>query len=246
MIRKLACAFTLIAVCLTAFIWYGCSDNTVRTVISADEWAADSGDSYFLPLDRGFAVVYEITKADGSSDMITLEVGKMVPLGSIMAYEWFSDDGSIRDTGYIAAGVDAAYFYESASSSAEKMLQLPLVVGDSWERFSEDYDGDDWVDILTDDTDDDDDSETQDDAFSKVLPSEGGNIMTVVGYEDVELSYGSYFTNAVKIRNDGDSPGKMNYYWYVSSIGLVKYVLGTTDGSYPRGDVVGELVDYGH
>jgi len=227
-------------------MWYGCSDNTVKTVISAEDLASGTEDPYFLPLDRGFSVVYEITHSDGYSEMVTLEVGRMVPLGAIMVYEWFWDDGNTRDTGFIAAGVNATYFYEDATSAAEKILQIPLVAGDSWERFSEEYSGDDWVDILTDHNDGADDSETQDDAISKVFPSEGGNIMTVVGPEEVQLSNGSYFTNAVKLSNPSTSPGKVNYYWYVGNIGLIKYVLGTTEGSYPRGEVVGELIDYGY
>jgi len=245
MIRKHGLTFVLVTLGVAAITWYGCSDHTVKNIVSADEWPAETGESYFLPLEQGFTVIYEVTRADGSSNMITLEMGKMVQMGAIMAYEWFSDDGSTRDTGYIAAGVDAAYFYESANSEAEKMIELPPAVGDSWERFSEEYGGEDWVDILSGQTDGDDEQDAQDDAIAKVLPSEGGNIMTVVAIEDVQLSNGQQFNGAVKICNESSAQGKVNYYWYVNRIGLVKYMLGVSEGSNPRIEVTGELLEYG-
>lgn len=241
MVRMRSFAFIVIGLCFAAFVWYGCSDNTVRTIVSADDQAESGSDSYFLPLEQGFGIIYDITYANGSGKMVTLEIGKPVQMAGFTVYEWFSDDGDTRDTGYIAAGVAAAYFYDALNGSPEKMLEFPLVAGDSWERFSDEYGGDDWVDILTGY----DDGETDDAVASKVLPSEGGNIMTVVGYEDVALSNGSSFNGAVKIRNESSASGKVNYYWYVANIGLVKYMLGTTDRNNATADVVGELISFG-
>lgn len=238
---------TLVVFCLATLVWVGCSDDTITTVISADDYVNDQAESYYLPLTEGFTTVYSVMSSDGTDKIIRLEMGKQVQLGSMSAVEWFSNDGNVYDTGYVRMTSDAAFFYDGANSDAEKILQLPLIIGSSWERFSDNYDNaDDFTDIITVFDPDDDSTTIPDGSLAKTFPSTGGNTMTVVGQEQVQLGDGSTFSGAVKVYNESSVPGKKNYYWYVEHIGLVKYVLGTTDGSFPRGDVVGELIDYGN
>ncbi len=237
---------TLVVICLAALIWVGCSDDTNTTVISADNYVSDLAESNYLPLAEGFTTVYSVTSSDGTDKVIRLEVGKQVQLGSLSAVEWFSDDGSVYDTGYVRTTPDAAFFYDGANSDAEKILELPLFAGDTWERFSDDYDNaDDFIDIITV-FDPDDTTSVPQGTVAKTFPSTGANTMVVVGREQLQLGDGSMFSDAIKVYNESSIPGKKNYYWYVGHIGLVKYVLGTTDGSYPRGDVMGELIDFGN
>ena len=70
--------------------------------------------------------------------------------------------------------------------------------------------------------------------------------MTVAGSEGLRLGDGTYYSGAVKVYNLSSTVGKKNYYWFVANVGLVKYVIGATDSSYPDGDVVGELVSRGY
>ncbi|MEE8578172.1 MAG: hypothetical protein V3T31_13040 [candidate division Zixibacteria bacterium] len=237
---------TLVVFCLATLIWVGCSDDTITTVISADDYVNDQAESYYLPLAEGFTTVYSVTSSDGTDKIIRLEVGKQVQLGSMSAVEWISDDGITYDTGYVRITLDAVFFYDGANSDAEKILELPLITGGTWERFSDDYDNaDDFTDIITI-FDPNDTTSILEGTLAKTFPSTGGNTMVVVGQEQLQLGDGSTFSSAVKVYNESSVPGKKNYYWYVEHIGLVKYVLGTTDGSFPRGDVVGELIDYGN
>ena len=119
---------TLVVFCLATLIWVGCSDDTITTVISADDYVNDQAESYYLPLTEGFTTVYSVTSSDGTDKIIRLEMGKQVQLGSMSAVEWFSDDGNVYDTGYVRMTSDAACFYDGANSDAEKILQLPLIL----------------------------------------------------------------------------------------------------------------------
>lgn len=244
MTQKKTSIVLLAAVTLAALFIWGCSDDTIRTVVSEDDYLAGGETSYFLPLTEGFTTVYRVTYGDGSEETISLEVGRQVQSGPLTAYEWFSDDGHIRDTGYVRVTTDAAFFYDGADGDPEKILGFPLVEGNSWERFSETYADEGFVDIITDY---DDTSAIGIDGVlaAKAFPSTGANMMTVMAVEQLQLENGDLLSNTIKVYNESTMQGKKNYYWYAENIGLVKYILGTTDGSYPRGDVSGELIDFG-
>ncbi len=245
MTPRFVTVLTLAALCLMACLWYGCTDNTVTTVIPEDEYLPATETSSFLPLTKGFTTVYNVTYATGGSQTITLEIGRQVQNGPLTAYEWFSDDGLTLDTGYVIVTTGAAFFYDGVNADPEKILAFPLFAGNTWERFSDSYANDGFTDIITGIVDDGTDPTNLDGGLAKTLPTTGGNIMTVVGEEQLQLSSGLFLSNTIKIYNDGTTPGKKNYYWYTEGVGLVKYIIGTTDGSFPRGDVVGELIDFG-
>ncbi|UCG62033.1 MAG: hypothetical protein JSV52_01710 [Candidatus Zixiibacteriota bacterium] len=244
MISRFASIATLAVFCLVACCWLGCSDNSIETVISEDDFNLPTETGYFLPVAEGFSTVYLVSHAAGGNQTITLTIGRQVQNGAVTAYEWFSDDGAFYDTGYVVMTTDAAFFYDGVDADPEKILGFPLIAGNSWERFSDTYDDEGFTDIITGIVDDDD-SSIFDDTSAKTIPTTGGNTMTVIGEEQLELSNGLYLSNTIKIYNEGSTPGKKNYYWYAAGVGLVKYIIGTTDGSYPRGDVVGELIDFG-
>ncbi|UCE23987.1 MAG: hypothetical protein JSU74_11920 [Candidatus Zixiibacteriota bacterium] len=227
---------------LSLIIWSGCSEDSTTTS-SSDDWTASYAVSPYLPLVRGFTSIYAVTYANGSESMIRLEIGRQVQANGVSVVEWISDDGTVLDTGYVRATDDAVYFYDGLITEAEKILDYPLEAGHTWLRFSDSNDGDDFTDIITgyDDT-----SSTDDGTNAKVFPSTGENLMTVLGREQLELSDGSLFVNAVKVYNENAASGKKNYYWFVQNVGLVKYVLGATDNHYPNGEIVGELIDYGN
>lgn len=243
MTHKKTSIILLAAVCLAACFMWGCSDDTIRTVVSEDDFIFGEESSYFLPLTEGFTTVYRVTYADGSEETISLEVGRQVQSGTITAYEWFSDDGMVRDTGYIKATSDAIFFYDGAYAEPEMILSFPLTAGNSWERFSESYVDEDFTNILT--GFDTDSAIVIDGVSAKVFPSSGANLMMVMGEEQLQMSNGDVLSSTIKVYNEATTQGKKNYYWYAENIGLVKYIIGTTDGSYPRGDVVGELTDFG-
>lgn len=242
--HRLTSIILLAAVCLTTCFWYGCSDNTIRTVVSEDDYTFSGGTSSFLPLTEGYTTVYRVSYSDGTDQTITLSMGRLAQLGTVTAYEWFSDDGMVRDTGYVRVTTDAIFFFDGANAVPEKILGFPLVAGNSWERFSDSYSDNDFTDIIT--GIDDDSAIVIDGVSYKTFPSTGANLMTVMGEEQLQLSNGDLLSGTFKVYNESTQPGKKNYYWFAENIGLVKYIIGTTDGSYPRGDVVGELIDFGN
>lgn len=233
----------LVVFSLTALIWYGCSDDTIRTVMSQDDYTPPDETSSFLPLSEGFTTIYRVTYSNGSGQTITLKIGRQVQLMSITAHEWFSDNGTTLDTGYVRITSDAIFFYDGVLAEPEKILGFPLVAGNSWLRFSETYGGGG----DSGDSGDPDDNlpSMTDGVVAKAFPSTGANVMTVVGQEQLQLSNGDVLSHTVKVYNESSSPGKKNYYWYAQNIGLVKYLIGTTDNSYPRADITGELIDFG-
>ncbi len=239
--RSFTTIATLIAFILLASLWSGCSDNTITNVISEDDWVAGTVGSSYLPLTEGYTTIYSVSYANGTDDMVTLRVGNQVQLTATSAVQWFSSSNEGLDTGYVHASSDAVYFFESTSSSPEKILELPLVTGNSWSRFSDTYIDDQFIDIITDW----DDSETGE-TVAKTFPSTGADIMTVAGAEGLRLGDGTYYSGAVKVYNESTIAGKRNYYWFVANVGLVKYVIGATDSSYPDGDIVGELISHGY
>lgn len=243
--RAIISTSTAVVLILLVIIWSGCSDDSVSISSSGDDWTASYATSPYLPLVRGFTTIYAVSYANGTEASITLEVGRQILTNGVGVVEWFSDDGSLLDTGYVRATDDAVYFYDGPNAEAEMILGYPLEAGNTWLRFSDSYDGNDFTDIITGYEDPDDTVSTNDGSTAKVFPSSGENLMTVLGQEQVRLSDGSLFVNAIKVCNENSAAGKMNYYWFVQNIGLVRYVIGATDSSYPDGDVVGELVDYG-
>ena len=75
-------------------------------------------------------------------------------------------------------------------------------------------------------------------------PALGSTYLTVKGFEDLQLSTGTYYSSALKISSTNPQ-GSQSYFWYVAGVGLVKYVLDAPGASESEGREVGELVQYG-
>ncbi len=249
LLKKTVFAFS-IAICLLSVGWLGCSDDTITTVVSSDQPTTSTSSSavtYYFPLDQGFTTSYEVTPSNGTTEIETFRVGQEVPVYNFDAVEWFGANGA--DTSFFRAVGDALYYYESPRARPERILQLPLEPGQTWSRFGTveavNNDIDIYVDIelgfydkLGENTEGDDNS------VYKQFPSEGGVAMTVAKVEQLQLDNGRFYSHAVKVYNKGSAPGKMNYYWFVPNVGLVKYVIGASTQD-PKGDLVGELISAG-
>ena len=254
MIKRVLVGTAVLAIVL-CFGWIGCSDDTTRHITSGGDSAESPVDNYF-PLSEGFTTFYTITYSDGGSDAEAIEVGKKVPFNSYEAYEWkvTSDDGR-SSTSYIVATDSAVYFFENGGSNGELILRLPLYPGHSWssvdqtdlDRYEEDLqtgsggDGDFNEDDMTGDGGG---GTVLNTPAGKNYPTSGTGQMTVYGTENIILSNGQAFSRAVRVRSDAGND-KANFYWYVSGVGLAKYVLGATDQNPTQGSTVGEIVDYG-
>jgi len=245
MLRRLILGFSMVAIFIFTLGWIGCSENdtTLITNISGDG-ATDEFVNYF-PLEEGHTSLYEVTYSNGSTEELTFRVGAEVPFGSITALQWFieSSTGS-RDTNYIVVTDSSIYLYTDYQAVPEKILYYPLQPGVSWSR----YVSTETViaDVLNDDkaeSDDDDGSDTDGGVLSASYPTTGSGDMLVENSETVLLNSGLYYSGSVKITNSSSTDLK-NYYWYTPGIGLVKFIIGTTDNTYPVAQSAGELVSY--
>ncbi len=234
---------TLLAVITAAGGWLGCSSDTIVTYVDGGQSSGNSVSdaSVYFPTTEGYVTRYSIHNTDGTSDQISFTMGKVVDVKGQPAHIWVASKNHLTDSSYICVTSDAVYFYDNASSTGEKILQLPLQVGHYWTRFPESgtytY-GDDYTDIITGEND------SSGSGLKKLYPSEGSSTMVVEKVEEIKLENGAYYSNAVRISNEAVESGMKNYYWFVPKIGLVRYVLGTPEGNYSSGDVVGELQQY--
>ncbi len=233
---------TLAVVLAGAVLFIGCSDTIEIVSQPNDSFTAESEALSWFPLTEGYQTVYSIKEADGDSKTISFVVGKSVEFQFGTAIEWLSNDPVLgSDTGYFQYANDAIYYFDSKSSSGEKIVQLPLTPGSSWDRtelISQDL-RTNFDDIITGSKD-----TVIVVPLSKNLPIAGEVTMTVESTEALQLvEANNYYSSAVRISVQSSST-KTNYYWFVQGVGLVKYVLGATD-NYTNGDVVAELVNYG-
>ena len=240
--------FTVFLCSVILFGWIGCSDDTITTYISSDDPLDQnlSGPTIYFPLQEGYGTVYDITYSNGKKEISTFQVGKEVSFVGINAVKWYVNNATGLDSSYFQVTNDAILFYESIYSKPEKILELPLEPGHSWTRFTvtaTDDNQDDFTDIITSY---DKDTLTDGNTVNKTYPIEGEVTMVVEKIENLTLKDGTYYSKAIRVANESLYTGKKNYYWFVAGIGLVKYVIGATDLTYPNGDLVSELVDYGY
>lgn len=197
----------------------------------------------YMPLQEGYSTTYDISHSNGTKETLRFRVGKEVQFNDFNAIEWYTDesDGS-RSISYFRITSTALYYYPSQTSQPEKLLETPYVYGHSWDRYTtiqSDYD------IIPGDSGDDYKEDNDSDGPNLSFPIAGSMTMTIENFENIQLTSGTYYGNALKIRCD-DQSGLSNYYWYVADIGLVKYVLGTDPYSPTIGQTIGELVTYGY
>lgn len=220
----------------------------------------------YMPAQAGYSAYYHEIDADGHSQVVRFHVGDPAQLGSENAREWiYSSSTGDEKVSFIQVKNDCILIYDPTLAATEKILQLPLEPGASWQRYSGSYgvfgdngggsDGgtinDQHVNTDTSSTPGGAGGEnfsgnnkgyTDDEALGS-FPTEGSGEMMVDDIETIELTSGTVYSNAIRISNSGTS-GRMNYYWYVQGIGLVKYVINAQSPSDGSGQLVGELLSF--
>lgn len=224
---------------LTVSLMIGCGKN--ETIInSSSDASANAGVTAYFPLSSGYVTKFAVRTATGETWIDNYSIGDNAEVQSITATARFKYGTSPIDTGYFYATSSALYFYAHRSATPEKILALPLAVGQSWERFPTSGSGG---------TDPDTPNEEGGDPLlsAENYPSTGSNVVTVRAIETITLSNGYVFSGAVKLCTSGSVANSEdeNQYWFAPGVGLVKYVLGASGSlSTAEGQVVGELLDY--
>lgn len=238
---------SLLALAVVGAITVGCNQDRPSSLKAATGDAESVG--LYYPLDPGYSSVYQVDHSDGTSEQVRFEVGTSVPFVNGPAIRWFRHraDGS-SDTTFFQASDSVILHYETVHSIPERILQLPLKIGASWTRYSADNGNtidNGFTDIITGILDKGE-SDSTDDGFGayKSFPTLGSNDLTVAEIGSLQLETGAFYGKSVRISNAGVS-GQTNHYWYVAGIGLVRYVIGATESSFPDGETVGVLIDYG-
>ncbi|MDH4156622.1 MAG: hypothetical protein OEW00_05040 [candidate division Zixibacteria bacterium] len=251
MSKQVISGLIISAAVLLCLAWIGCSDDTITTVSppgSNDGTSANSEVLYYFPLNEGYQTIYDVVNSDGTKESETYTVGKEVSRGSATAMEWLSYTSSNgKDTGYFEATATALYYFEDLGAAAEKIIELPLVIGQSWPRYEDgsllsDYE--DGIDIIFDNDFKFPDSTDFMDGTLKNYPTTGLSTMTVTAIEKLQLDNGAYYSGAVKITNT-NATGTYNIYWFAPGVGLVKYIIGASALYATSGSKVGELRSYG-
>lgn len=238
------------AVCL--LVSTGCSDDYTEVISQPLTSSATSDVTDYFPLDEGYVTEY-LVRSGMQTATISFEVGKVVVSNDGPLVAWFSNEGTAKDTSYLLATSTALYYYETFHSDPEKILEFPLLPGNSWNRWGSDPKDDTIAYDYTFDF-----RQGFEDKFGinfgdpgdpggnqKSFPTQGVSTMRVEGIDRVELESGKFFSNAVRISIEQLS-GSTNYYWFSAGIGLIRYSLGTTDANYPNGVVVGEIDNWYH
>ena len=244
-------AILIVLAGIICFGWYGCFDDTVQTIFtdSGTTGTSSSAIETYFPLSAGTSSLFTVTQANGIKELVTYKVGKKVDLKGVEVTEWIGITNGVQDTGYFRVYSDALYFYENIQAEPEKIIEMPFVIGSSWDRFETggtDLTFDDlYIDISAGDDYQPDPIEGDSTGFPpvtlKTYPSIGAISMTVESIERLQLNNGLSYSEAVKISNTDYSGTKDNYYWYVANYGLVKFVIGATD-TKPNGDLMGEIL----
>lgn len=234
-VKKLVIIIT--TVCMLSIIGAGCSDNTIVTYVDGISESSDSQVESFFPMSQGYTTIYNVTyNNSGTSEIVTFRAGAKQQFQSSEVTPWFGYSNSSIDTGYFYASSDALYYLSYLGDSPDKLLEFPLSTGKSWDS---DSNGDIYIDIITGQKDTTDSGGT----FGKTFPTISSVEYTINQVDGVTLDHGVFYSNAVLVSTPNGN--KTNYYWYVNGIGLVRYVVGATHVSFPSGDIVGELIQYG-
>jgi len=230
---------------IAALLSQGCSNHFVPAVgptFSSNEETLD-----YFPLNEGYSCTFEINTSYGSSEMISYTVGKVVAFQGGLATLWISNDNGQKDTSYFVLNGSSLIFYEGIKSAPEVILDLPLTVGKSWNRYdtpeseipdTTTIDGNDF--IIKDTT-----NAGNGAGLSPSFLTDGLAVMTVDKIESVELSNGRFYSGVYRVSNVAGSNAK-NYYWYAPGVGMVKYVLGAVESENPSGGIQAELMYYGY
>jgi len=242
-------ALPLIALALAV----GCSKDTTTLFTSN---SIDPED--YFPLQTRYTTHFDVREYNGNMQELTFQVGSPVSVAGQPGYQWLvnSSNGGY-DTSYFVATESGLYLYGSLSSIPEQILSFPLETGASWNRyesFSSDNAGDETngggttngglKDIIDGEQENQGFKDSSDAgiASSYNFPTDGANTLTKESIEEVALKNGTKFSESIKIKNAG-SDG-YNYYWFAPGIGLVKYIIGTSENNSANGRTVGEISHY--
>ena len=248
--RKTLISIGIVMAVFAAVLWVGCSNSSVAN-LGTGQASSSAAIEAFFPMTEGYCTTFQLEYAQGYSEIVRFEAGDLVKVQGRDAVEWFNyGNGASLDTTFYRAEGNALYKYENSWADPEKVLELPFTAGRAWEVLTavEEYDD-------TDTTDGGGDTNRQqedlDGADTTSTPLAGPQMfslsqyMVVDGLGELEMSDGTYYSRAVRIRTDSRA-GTSNYYWFVAGIGLVKYVVGADFGDPSGGTVTGELVEYGY
>ncbi len=226
------------SILLTTGLLIGCGKEEI-IINSSSGSNVNSGVTNYFPLESGYVTKFAVRTASGETWVDNYSIGGDEQVQTIMATARFKYGAAPIDTGYYYATNNALYFYAHRSAEPEKLLELPLAVGQSWERFPTSGSGGGGTGPDT--------SDGEPLLSSNNFPSAGSNLITVRGIETITLSNGFVFSGVVKLSTSGSvaNSGDENLYWFAPGVGLVKYVLGASGTlSTAEGQVVGELLDY--
>lgn len=243
-------AILITAACL--LISAGCSDDYTEVLSQPSVSSQTSDVTDYFPLDEGYVTQY-VVRSGMRTETITFRVGKVVLSNDGPLVTWLTNKGAAQDTSYLLATSTALYYYETFHSDPEKILEFPLIPGNSWNRWGSDPKDDtiaydynfDFREGFEDKFGIDLGDPDNPGGNQKSFPTEGGSTMRVEGVERIELKSGEFFSSAVRLAID-QSSGTTNYYWFSVGIGLIRYSLETTDANYPDGRVVGEIDNWYH
>jgi len=223
--------------------WAGCSES-VKTTVSSPGQSSIPVVQYF-PLDPGHTSVYA-TNTQGIPSQTSFIVGEARQIGNASAVRWIvqSQSGAL-DTSYFVATDSALFYLETEYSEPEKILSLPLTVGNSWPRYYNynvtgysngnlgtytNYGWSTWTlgdSVLIKDSG----TDSNDRPTAKNYPSEGANTFTIDAIESVNTGALGTFSGTLKVSNIGYN-GTTNFFWFAPGVGLVKYLIGVgADGS---------------
>ncbi len=229
---------------ISAFAW-GCSGHFVT---ASDPVSFSNSDVVqYFPLDESYQSTVALPDVNRSPATTVLKVGKKISFLKQSALQRSSRFGHSVDTDFSLFPPTSSTIYESSNSAGEKVLDIPLTVGKSWSRFSSISAGteDDFTIIITDNKLTNDSGNTGDSGVAnKSFPTDGSAVMTVDKYESIQLSNGDYYSNTVRIPNDG-SCCTNNYYCFAPGAGLLEYVIGSLNSNEPTGNIEAELISHG-
>ncbi len=235
----------------------GCSDHASQITVSSETFTPVY--KYF-PLSAGGSTDYTITNnLNHTTSHLRCTMGGTVSRndpGSVLWVTQYEEYPSIQDTGYFQLEGDAVYYYENGIDAPEKILEGPLTVGKSWQRYApaeqhtdtnnliyifNDHDFSFKGDSGTAGTDETnrDENEMKHSGAAKNYPTTGANYFIISGIEDVTLGEGNVYYGCVKVENR--SGEYTNYYWYAPEVGLVKFANNIKPGEYPDGQVSGVI-----
>ncbi len=235
----------------------GCSDNVISDVSRVPETSVQN----YFPLKVGTTVGYTVD--DNVHQIVSHQkftVAGPVTVNGQSNYQWIYrsvEYPNYRDTGFFRIDGNALYYFENAGAEPEKVLEGPLQIGKTWERFAPSNPGSadttTLLNILTGNNNKGEDTlatgggiqtgfEQQDNdgtIAAKNFPTTGANYFFVAAVEGLTLSDGNSYANCIRVENR--SGAYTNYYWYAPGIGLVRYVIGANHGVPSDGQIVGEL-----